>query len=175
MLTLPVVNKGITLTEVPNHIAVFFEVGNCTLHCKGCHSPELWDENYTEPNMTEEEIWEYVEEQKKLGANAIVFMGGLDNEGVHRPDFLHLLDDLDYFLPVCLYCGNDDEELLAPKVVPTTWLKLGHYDPELGGLDSPTTNQKFYEWRPVPEAEWGADWVDVTKEYFQGGTHENDL
>ena len=34
--------KGVTLTELPNEIAVFFEIGNCKQHCEGCHSPELW-------------------------------------------------------------------------------------------------------------------------------------
>ena len=169
-LKLPVVNKGITLTEIPNHIAVFFEIGNCTIHCKGCHSPELWDTNYTEPNMSDSDILDYIVEQANLGANAILFMGGLDNYGYSKGLFLDLLEELDSYLPVCIYAGNDDDKLLAHKTIPTTWLKIGHYDHELGGLDSPKTNQKFYEWSPHK-----CDWVDKTKEYFQGGKHEENL
>ena len=41
-MKIPVMGQGVTLTELPNEIAVFFEIGNCKQHCEGCHSPELW-------------------------------------------------------------------------------------------------------------------------------------
>ena len=42
VLTFPVANKGVTMSEVPDKIAVFFEIANCKQKCRGCHSPELW-------------------------------------------------------------------------------------------------------------------------------------
>lgn len=164
---LPIVNKGITLTEIPNHIAVFFEVGNCTCHCDGCHSPELWDTNYTQPNMTTREIIDYIEEQYKLGANAVVFMGGWNNEGVSRTTLELFLLDISCMFQIGIYVGSDRVGAL-PRL-PIRWIKTGRYEKDKGGLDSPTTNQRFYEYDSKERA-----WKDKTKEYFQRGGDTNE-
>ena len=47
-------------------------------------------------------------------------------------------------LKTCIYSGFD---IVAPFVAflpMLDYLKLGHYDERLGGLDSPTTNQRFF-------------------------------
>lgn len=162
---LPVVNKGITLTEIPNRISVFFEIGNCTCHCDGCHSPELWDTNHTRPNMTVQEMIDYVHEQYKLGANAVVIMGGWNNEGVSRTALELLLLDLSSMFQVGIYVGDDYLGVL-PRL-PIKWIKAGRYERDKGGLDSPTTNQRFYEFNPVYQT-----WDDKTKEYFQRGDND---
>ena len=38
----PIVDYGITLTEISDYIALFLEFGNCTARCPGCHSENLW-------------------------------------------------------------------------------------------------------------------------------------
>ena len=53
------------------------------------------------------------------------------------------------------YCGLD----MIPKdkmgiLQYLDFVKIGHYDSELGGLDSPTTNQEFYEVTHYPNGEW---------------------
>lgn len=158
----PVVNKGITLTEIPNRISVFFEIGNCTCHCEGCHSPELWDTNHTRPNMTVQEMIDYVHEQYKLGANAVVIMGGWNNEGVSRDALELLLLDLSCMFQVGIYVGDDNLGVL-PRL-PIKWIKAGRYERDKGGLDSPTTNQQFYEFNTACQM-----WEDKTKEHFQRG------
>lgn len=157
---LPIVNKGITLTEIPNRISVFFEIGNCTCHCDGCHSPELWDTNYTQPNMTAQEMIDYIREQYKLGANAVVLMGGWNNEGVYKDLFALLLLRLSTRFHVGVYVGDDDLGVL-PRL-PIKWIKAGRYEKDKGGLDSPTTNQRFYAFNSYKHT-----WEDKTKEYFQ--------
>lgn len=161
----PVVNKGITLTEIPNRISVFFEIGNCTCHCEGCHSPELWDTNYTEPNMTLQEIIDYVREQYKLGADAVVFMGGWNNEDVPRTTLELLLLELSNRYQVGIFVGDDYLGRL-PRL-PLRWIKTGRYEKDKGGLDSPTTNQRFYEFNYYSQK-----WEDKTKEYFQRGDND---
>lgn len=166
MIKFPVVNKGVTLTEIPNRIAVFFEIGNCTCKCEGCHSPELWSVNQTKNNMTAEEIIKYTHKQYKRGANAVLFMGGLNNEGVNHGEFYHLLEKLNKEnIQIGLYSGDTFESFDEPskRMIKNllTWLKVGSYVKELGGLNSPTTNQKFYE-----RATNGI-LVDRTKRYFQ--------
>ena len=44
-------------------------------------------------------------------------------------------------LKVCLYTGSD---LIPTNIYGLDYLKIGHYSEELGGLDKPTTNQKFF-------------------------------
>ena len=47
--------------------------------------------------------------------------------------------------------------------------KLGHYDAELGGLDSPTTNQKLFRKEVTVD---GVEWKDITK-LLQNKTKNN--
>ena len=47
-------------------------------------------------------------------------------------------------LKTCLYSGNDDETTFKPLFGVLDYLKTGHYDKKQGGLDCPTTNQRFY-------------------------------
>ena len=79
------------------------------------------------------------------GADAILLMGGTTNR-LHESDIIQILRRLSVILPVCLYSGSDDAERdrdLAERGN-ATWLKTGSYKAELGGLASPTTNQRFY-------------------------------
>lgn len=169
MTKLPVVNKGITLTEVPNHIAVFFEIGNCTVHCPGCHSPELWDTNYTKCTETLEDIEAYIREQYTKGANAVLFMGGLRSSLPGSKAFIYeILKPLaEKGYEICLYDGGTYNLALEKASVYCKWLKIGPYVENLGGLDSPKTNQRFLE-------KGRYIWYDKTKEYFQKeGAHED--
>ena len=47
-------------------------------------------------------------------------------------------------LKTSLYSGNDDKEAFQSLYGLLDYLKTGHYDEKLGGLDCPTTNQRFY-------------------------------
>ena len=47
-------------------------------------------------------------------------------------------------LKTCLYSGFDIIEPFAALLPLLDYLKLGPYDERLGGLDSPTTNQRFF-------------------------------
>ena len=86
------------------------------------------------------------ENAAEQGADAILLMGGTTNR-LHESDIIQMLRRLSVILPVCLYSGSDDEEHdkdIAQKSG-ITWLKTGSYKAELGGLASPTTNQRFYK------------------------------
>lgn len=160
MLRLPVVTKGITLQEVPGEVAVFFELGNCTLECPGCHSEHLWASKNPIPKakqMWMEELVVYAKQQKDLGATAILINGGTTNH-VPLEDLWAAIHDLSKVLPVCVYSG-EDENAHSTKVLMShpwlKWLKTGPWREELGGLWSPATNQRFWEWN-------GDEWVDKT-------------
>ena len=142
-ILVPVVSTGITLNEVPDKIAYFIELGSCTQRCKGCHSKELWEE--VKSPMSLEDVLRWAEKAIESGATAIVLMGGTCNK-MSIPDLLKVLDGLSEIAPTCLYSGLDDEETntYIAEHSGITWLKTGSYKEELGGLSSPTTNQRFY-------------------------------
>lgn len=143
-ILVPVVSTGITLTEIPDRITYFIELGNCTQHCAGCHSPYLADSVISRPTLAGVE--RMVERAAERGANAIALMGGTTN-GISDDDLITILTTLSCILPVCLYSGSDDAEhdkYIAQKSG-VTWLKTGSYREERGGLSSPSTNQRFYK------------------------------
>ena len=131
-MKIPVMGKGVTLTEIPNEIAVFFEIGNCKQHCEGCHSPELWTA------------------ETQRGITAVVFMGGTTNYEIDPEEFLReIVKPISKEYPVGLYHGCIEFPYSRDDL---TWLKIGRYIECQGGLASPTTNQKmFYK---LPNGEW---------------------
>lgn len=142
-ILVPVVSTGITLTEIPDRITYFIELGNCTQNCAGCHSPHLADSVKTPISL--EGVERMAERAAEQGADAIALMGGTTN-GLRESDIIQILRCLSVILPVCLYSGSDDAERdqYLAKQGNATWLKTGSYKAELGGLTSATTNQHFY-------------------------------
>jgi anaerobic ribonucleoside-triphosphate reductase activating protein len=144
-ILVPLVSSGITMNEIPGRIAVYFELGNCTQGCPGCHSPHLSEQQVLAITPLEE-LESIAETQATKGANAIVLMGGTTN-GISDDDLITICQTLGSILPLGLYSGRDDEE--RDKDIARRgslhWLKTGSYLEELGGLDSPRTNQRFYE------------------------------
>lgn len=47
-------------------------------------------------------------------------------------------------LKVAIYSGNNTYEAFIPYLSLIDYLKLGEYNNTKGGLNSPTTNQRFY-------------------------------
>lgn len=146
-MKLPVVSISLTLNEIPDHIAVAIELGNCKQNCKGCHSPWL---SYKLPRhqWTElEAVMRKVNEQVKKGADAIVIMGGTYN-GIDTGELIEAINILSRYAPVGIYSGLPYAATIHKDLreySKLTWLKTGNYIRKLGGLTSPTTNQQFFE------------------------------
>ena len=137
--------------EVPGEITLGISITGCTIHCKGCHSRELWEDK---------------------------------GESLDVETLCGLLNQHEGITCLCLFGGEHDIDALtelfmyAHKRVKTAWYsgldrlpkdkhgilqfldfyKEGHFDYELGGLDSPTTNQKLYHITHPGEKLW-----DITK------------
>lgn len=147
MNDLKVLSHTIVFQEVPNEVSLALNISGCPHHCEGCHSPEL----------AEDVGVELLPELKKLVAEykpfitCVCFMGGDQNLGqlkdaikIVRAEGLHTaiytgLDSLDPFIKSF---KDDDQEIELTDYI--DFLKIGHYDKSLGGLSSPTTNQKMY-------------------------------
>lgn len=134
-------------SEVPGEITLGISISGCTIHCKGCHSRELWEDKGTP--LTIEGIDAMLKMHK--GITCLLLLGG-----EHDIDSLIELFQYAYKrVKTAWYCGLD----MIPKdkmgiLQYLDFVKIGHYDSELGGIDSPTTNQEFYEVIHYPNGEW---------------------
>ena len=124
--------------EVPREIALGISISGCLIHCNGCHSRELWEDKGTP--LTVEELQRLLDAHK--GITCLCILGG-------EHDIDSLIELFMYAhkrIKTAWYCGLDmipEDKLGIMQYL--DFIKLGHYDHELGGLDSSTTNQKFYQ------------------------------
>lgn len=147
---------GITLSEVPGKTSLVIEFYNCKQHCKGCHSKHLWDtyragEDYKRACLSLTGILALTEGVMKQyeDISCILLMGGTTN-GIPLAGLQTLVESLykEWGCPIALYSGLPEEE--TPMSEMANWyglyyLKTGDYREELGGLENPKTNQKFYQ------------------------------
>lgn len=140
--------------EVPGEISLGISISGCTIHCQGCHSRELWEDKGTP--LTLEKLEELLDAHE--GVTCLCILGG-------EADIDSLTELFQYAyqrVRTAWYCGLD----LIPKdklgiMQYLDYCKLGHYDQELGGLASPTTNQRFYK-----VDHHGNEWSLVDKTYL---------
>lgn len=174
-MLVPVVDWGLTFNEVPDKLAVYFSLGDCGKHCKGCHSPELWEPIEGAPMVVFLKIAEKAVEQ---GAGAICVLGGTDCNSYTRSELVMFLQQLSDIAPTCLYSGSDD--IIEMQRIATsgncTWLKTGSYKEELGGLQSHTTNQRFFKREQrqhidYRNREYSVEnfWLDITEYFWNKG------
>lgn len=125
--------RSIVFEEVPTEISLCINISGCPYKCKGCHSPYLWE---YKGRYISDDIEALLERYD--GITCVCFMGGEQN-----PQELNFL--IDYIhskkIKVCLYTGSDT---IPENIYGLDYLKIGHYDEKLGGLDKPATNQRFY-------------------------------
>ena len=157
-MKLPVVNITVTLNELPNHIAVAIEMGNCKQRCKGCHSEWLSIPLPKSAWMELETVMHEVNKHVKNGADAIVIMGGTNN-GIPLKDLIEAINILSHYAPIGLYSGLPVKAAIhevLKEEAKLSFLKVGDYKEKLGGLDSKTTNQIFYT------KNYDGEWEDTT-------------
>lgn len=132
------VNYDIVFQEIPNETTLAINISNCPCHCKGCHSPYLAKDIGTE--LTSYSLLELLKKNK--GITCVAMMGG-DSEPQEVEYFSELVRNI-AGLRYAWYSGRQE----LPKNIDISkfdYIKLGPYVEELGGLKSPTTNQRFYE------------------------------
>ena len=140
-------------SEIPEEITLGISISGCQIRCYGCHSRDLWEDKGTP--LTVKELHKLIEKNK--GITCVCFFGG-----EHAIDELKtLLSSVPRCLKTAWYCGLDlinkkDKDIYKYL----DYIKLGHFDLELGGLDSPTTNQRLYK---LNHLEDGTVWeTDIT-------------
>lgn len=131
-------NTQITFQEVPGLVTRCFSIANCGGKCKGCHSPELRKKNIGE-ELTIEVLDKYLKEDSHK-VDCYVFLG--DGK---EPNLMYVF--LEYCkkhnMKTCIYLGH--MKVFSPYLEIADYIKVGCYREDLGGLDSPTTNQRMFK------------------------------
>lgn len=137
MKKLKYTHYNIAFQEVPDETSLIFNISGCPHRCKGCHSQYLWENT---GHFLYKNIRKILEEYKDM-ITCVCFMGGEQN----ITDLLKsLLICKEFNLKTCLYTGADKIEF--PYMLELLdYIKIGHYDENLGGLNSTKTNQRFYK------------------------------
>ncbi|MDR1562052.1 MAG: anaerobic ribonucleoside-triphosphate reductase activating protein [Dysgonamonadaceae bacterium] len=132
------VSYDIVFQEIPGEVTLAINISNCPNNCKGCHSPYLQED--TGEILNETVLAELLESYGNA-VTCICFMGG-DAE----PDEVERLAVF-----VRTYSGGKIKtgwysgcDIFPVNISHFDFVKLGSYVENLGGLDAPTTNQRFY-------------------------------
>lgn len=125
-------------SEVPEEIALCINISGCPIHCKGCHSPHLWQDIGIElkPVVLSDLI------AKNQGITCIAFMGG-DSDPMGIETLAKWVKD-NTELKVCWYSGKELSSVVK-YVNYIDYLKVGPYIEDKGGIDKAKSNQKFYK------------------------------
>lgn len=152
----------VTAQEVPNEISLVLSITNCPHKCEGCHSPWLQQDIGDELSP---EILHHLIKTYQDGITCVCFMGeGQDPESLNiLMAHVHAYD-----LKVCLYSGQDIiNDLSELRCYPLPdYIKTGSYKKDLGGLNSPTTNQRMWKQTGFTD-EGAAIYEDITSWFWR--------
>lgn len=131
---------AILLEEVPDEITLGINISGCIHRCKNCHSPFLWEDN---GNLLSLDFTSIVENYREL-ISCICFLGG-DHNISELLSLCHAAKEM--HLKTCIYSGSDDIKLFQSFIAEDVldYLKIGPYLEQYGPLNSPITNQIFYQ------------------------------
>lgn len=131
-------NYDIVFQEVPGETTLSINITECPHHCVGCHSQYLAE---SIGNFLEDDIDELLNKYSGL-ISCVCLMGG--DQKIDSLNRILKKIKLVYGLKTCVYSGNDNMGVFHTSIQWLDYLKIGHYEERLGGLDSKFTNQKFY-------------------------------
>lgn len=133
-------NYDIVFQEIPGEVTLAINLTNCPNRCKGCHSPHLMEDT---GDVLDENILTALLQKYGNAITCVCFMGGdSDPQEIERLS-VFLRDTTDNRIKTAWYSGR--QHLPETCVVQHfDFIKLGAYVEHLGGLDSASTNQRFY-------------------------------
>lgn len=143
---------SIVFQEVPDEVTLAINISGCPHKCEGCHSKYLWE---YEGDYLSDDLLYLINKYHGL-ITCVCFMGGDQNM-----EELQIATTLAKHagLKVALYSGSSEIEIDS-LALPLDYIKIGAYDKNLGGLDSPTTNQRMYQYIDC-------QWKDITYKFWK--------
>ena len=133
----------IVCQEIPDEISLAVNISGCPNRCPGCHSPWLWEDDGRE--MTTELLASLIE-QYSAAITCFCFMGG-DADPSEIQKMSEWIKMHHPHIKTAWYSGRAE----IPEgfdIMCLDFIKLGPYIEALGGLKSPSTNQKLYRILP---------------------------
>ncbi|MDR2498582.1 MAG: anaerobic ribonucleoside-triphosphate reductase activating protein [Tannerellaceae bacterium] len=130
----------IVFQEIPGEVSLAINISNCPNRCKDCHSPQLW-ENIGE--ALDEKAIAYLLDKYGNAITCICFMGGDAYPQTVADAALFSKATTNGRIKTGWYSGRNALPE-ASFLHYFDFIKLGAYKADLGGLDSLTTNQRFY-------------------------------
>jgi anaerobic ribonucleoside-triphosphate reductase activating protein len=167
---LKVASFDIVFQEIPGEVTLALNLSNCPCHCPGCHSPHL-AEDIGEP-LDAALLDDLIGRYKGL-ITCVAFMGGdaAPEEVAKWAEYVKKLKIKHYELKTAWYSGRQQSSIIdqssinrqssiVQSSIPFDYVKLGPYIESLGGLKSPTTNQRLYK-------RVGDEWIDITSSFWK--------
>lgn len=141
-------NLQTVLQEVPGEISLALTISGCPLACRGCHSADSWRATLGQP-LDSAHFRRLLARYQGL-LSCVCFLGG-----EWQPQQLRALLQIakQQQLKTCLYTGLTLDEVPAELLLELDFIKTGRWQAERGGLDRPSTNQRFYRLSKQPFAE----------------------
>lgn len=167
------VNTDVVFQEIPNETTLAINISNCPCHCKGCHSAYLAED--IGEILTFSRLEKLIKQHEGITAVCFMGGDNDPKEINHYAELIkqlttevkttHILKN-DVSLPkgISIPHGSTITEVkTVPMELKVGWysgrqelakeielknfnfIKLGPYIEDLGGLKSPTTNQRLYE------------------------------
>ena len=146
----------IVFQEIPDETTLAINLSNCPNRCRGCHSPQLWDDIGTE--LTEMELQSLLD----IYGNAITcvcFMGGDASPYEVEKLATFLQNQTVAEVKVGWYSGKQDLPA-GLSLIAFQYIKLGPYLEQSGSLKSRDTNQRLYR---IEKGQM----VDITSWYWK--------
>ncbi|MDR0724475.1 MAG: anaerobic ribonucleoside-triphosphate reductase activating protein [Prevotellaceae bacterium] len=132
------VNYDLVFQEIPDEVTLALNISNCPNRCDGCHSPYLMEDVGA---ILDENVLAELLEKYKNAITCVCFMGG--DSAPHEVGRLAAFLQQNYTVKTGWYSGKSN----LPDncaICHFNYIKLGPYIKHLGGLNSVTTNQRFY-------------------------------
>lgn len=156
-------NTQVVFQEVPDRISLAINISGCPIHCPGCHSKWLWEDQGT--TLDEKELDSLI--KVNPGINCVAFMGG-DADIVAIKNLCRFVKQNYPNLKTCWYSGREVsqyDEIKRLEIEPfLDYIKMGPYIKERGGLENPKTNQVFLEIRHFSDGSIIRD--DITGKFW---------
>ena len=138
-------DTAIVFREVPDEITLAINLTCCPHHCKGCHSPHLWEDTGTE--LTIDEIDRMLADPSAAAVTCIGLMGG-DNDPDRIFELNREIKDRHPGMKVCWYTGMSYSykgfTKWSYRLFELDYVKMGLYDEKLGPIDKEGSNQVMF-------------------------------